>query len=1103
MNDSRLIGRTLWFYRKAWISLMAGIILCTGILTGALIVGDSVRGSLADLARLRLGKTRWAIRPGNHFLRAALAAELASEIKTPVIPALLRDGVGVNVINGLRTGSLNVIGIDSGFTTLWDDIVPLPGSDEAVISRNLAEKLALRTGDPLLVRIPNTGSAPQNAPFVSESAPTVSWRLTVSAITDDRRMGRFSLRNDQKAPLNIFVSLPQMAGRLEINGLANLLLVAAPEGEDLTVEEIYRALSRKWQPADAGICIRPLGRDILQVTSTRIFFDQATARAVRQAYPDAKGILAYLANNLSAQGKNTPYSFVAAVDSGFAGFKLRHGEALINSWLADDLGAATGDTLTCSYYVTGPLRNLREQRSSFRICGVIPLLGIPNGRDMMPDFPGMSGAGNCRDWETGAPISLSRIRDKDEAYWKRHRGTPKAFIPLEDGQELWNDPGENISFATVTEFRLEREQEKTEEIGKTIMRWLDPEKAGITCIPVYREAMTAADGATDFGTLFLSLSIFLIFSSLLLSSLLFSIHTRARLPEAAILAAIGFRKHRILRIFFTEAILVLLVGILPGTLIAVLFDKLILSLLNTLWQEAVRTTLLEVHIRTATLFTGALVTLFISAGILLLVLVRNLRKPLTSGLREEPLPAVSGAQNRKRAFFFTGILLLAGSGIPTGWLAAGSHTTEAGWFLGAGAMILTAALLLINSFLIPGKPGHSAHTPGLFRLAWRNAGRRRARTMAAISLLAVGTFSILITGANRKTFYGAELDRKSGTGGFQFWAESTVPLLVDLNSAFGKKQSGMEDEPVFTGVHFYQLLRVDGNDASCLNLNRVNNPFLLGVPGRSWDSLNPFRFAALNAGIDPGHPWSALETLPSPGIIPAFADQTVIAWGLQKAVGDTLTFRDEAGNPFKVLLAGGLDNSVFQGHLLVSARELRRLFPSLAGTNVMLVDVPAGDKEEVGKKLEQLFTDSGMEVTPTSLRLMEFNSVENTYLSVFMMLGALGVLIGTIGLGVIFIRNLLDRQPELAIYRALGFRKKAIVRILMTEHLVIMVAGMACGILAALAGVLPSLLSTAYSLPGNFLLILLGVIFLNGLCWIIIPGMILLKQNLTQALRNE
>jgi len=43
------------------------------------------------------------------------------------------------VINGLRTGSLNVIGIDSGFTTLWDDIVPLPGSDEAVISRNLAK----------------------------------------------------------------------------------------------------------------------------------------------------------------------------------------------------------------------------------------------------------------------------------------------------------------------------------------------------------------------------------------------------------------------------------------------------------------------------------------------------------------------------------------------------------------------------------------------------------------------------------------------------------------------------------------------------------------------------------------------------------------------------------------------------------------------------------------------------------------------------------------------------------------------------------------------------------------------------------------------------
>ena len=78
----------------------------------------------------------------------------------------------------------------------------------------------------------------------------------------------------------------------------------------------------------------------------------------------------------------------------------------------------------------------------------------------------------------------------------------------------------------------------------------------------------------------------------------------------------------------------------------------------------------------------------------------------------------------------------------------------------------------------------------------------RSRMTGAIALLAIGTFTIVITGANRRSFYGSENDRNSGTGGFLFWSESTIPLIYDLITQFGRKQFLMEDEPLFNHVKF-------------------------------------------------------------------------------------------------------------------------------------------------------------------------------------------------------------------------------------------------------------------------------------------------------------
>ena len=46
MKPIRFLLRNLWFYRKPYLAVAAGVIVSTAVLTGALIVGDSVQFSL-------------------------------------------------------------------------------------------------------------------------------------------------------------------------------------------------------------------------------------------------------------------------------------------------------------------------------------------------------------------------------------------------------------------------------------------------------------------------------------------------------------------------------------------------------------------------------------------------------------------------------------------------------------------------------------------------------------------------------------------------------------------------------------------------------------------------------------------------------------------------------------------------------------------------------------------------------------------------------------------------------------------------------------------------------------------------------------------------
>jgi ABC-type antimicrobial peptide transport system permease subunit len=205
----------------------------------------------------------------------------------------------------------------------------------------------------------------------------------------------------------------------------------------------------------------------------------------------------------------------------------------------------------------------------------------------------------------------------------------------------------------------------------------------------------------------------------------------------------------------------------------------------------------------------------------------------------------------------------------------------------------------------------------------------------------------------------------------------------------------------------------------------------------------------------------------------------------------------------KVRLVGAVANSILQGNLVIDEGAFIRLFPSEAGYRMFLIDAPAEDAPRVSEALSRALRDVGLEVTPTSRRLAQFNAVQNTYLGTFQVLGGLGLLLGSAGLGVVVLRNVLERRAELALLLAVGFRSRALRWLVLTEHAALLVTGLGVGVLAALVAVLPAALSPGAVLPYRSLTVALAGVLVSGTLWTWLAARVAMRGELLKALQDE
>ncbi|HWB05490.1 MAG TPA: ABC transporter permease [Verrucomicrobiales bacterium] len=1107
MTRSLLTLRSLAHYWRWHLGLFLGVMLTAGVISGSLVTGDSVRATLARQAEIRLGRIATAAAATDGFFTYDLANKAREKIggNQALEPVLFLQGTVTEPGAKQRAGGVNIYGVTSGFwglgngnrPPLWSTaefgVLP-PRVHGFYINEALASALGIRPvssrqeSPDVILRFEKPGFISRDAPLSGESDQTVTMRLKVDGIIADEAMGAFSLAAGQTPPLNAWLPLAKLQEAAQLQGRANLLLSTAPDKP-----AVETALRESLTIEDAGLSLTGTG-DYRVLSTGRIFLSDDIAGTVKKQFPDARGVLTYLVNEIRANGKLTPYSMATA--AALPGAENDAAKSVrINQWLADDLGAKAGDPIKLKYFRVTRARQLEEAEADFTIAAVLPMTDPSVRRDWTPDFPGVTEAENCRDWKPGIPINQEIVRDKDDAYWKQYKGTPKLWLPLPVGQEIWAN-----RFGSLTSFQIPAKEE-TAAVAAKLAAALTPAAAGINVVAVKEAAAHAVSDSMDFGVLFVSMSAFLIITALLLAALLFIFGIEQRAAQCGVLRASGWTGREVRRLFLMEGFWIAAPAAVAGVFTGGFYTRWTLGKLESDWSDAA--------LGLKFLYTAKPLSLVIAAAVTLLLAFAVIWWASRRLLRAQPRTLLAGsvrADKTEKPSRLAKVMRFIPIGVATAAAIAMLVFTQRVpqhiapmLFFGAAFFLLIDGVRLLHWRLrrmearaVPDGP------PSVWALGVRNTARRRGRSAALAGLLALGIFMVTALNAFRQDARLTNNTRDSGAGGFMFIGESTLPVYEDLNSNAGQKAWDFDPEEL-AGVKFVPFRVRDGEEASCLNLNRAQTPRVLGVNTAAIPA-DAFPFASESK---PDARWQILNA-DGGDAINVIMDQYSAMFALGKKEGDIITVPDGQGRPVNLRIASLLAGTVLQGNVIMGEEHFVRLYPDTRGYRFFLVDVPAQRAESFRKLAVEQLTTRGFTLTSAPQRLAQFQAVQNTYLTIFSTLGGMALLLSTIGLAILVARHVLERRAEFATLAACGFLPGQLRLMILAEHWFLLIAAVVLGSVTALLAVWPNLrLAGAGGLPFGTLSLILLALLAGGLlfCWL--AARLALTRRVVTALRYE
>jgi len=530
----RLFLRDLRYHWKGFASLTAAACLICAVLTGAFLIGDSVRGTLMD-----------------HVAANAAVARYRQRFPIPVsVP--IQNAVGVLHVKGFTKDGIPV------------DVYALPNSvisgRDACGSSALAKKLNLKDGEMISVRMQELSEIPAESamgkPPELRQTPFV-WRGEWS---DPRAEADFD--DPQLPPYNLFVSREALTQALDLPETA--------VNEVWSQEPIRLSDDVLWELS--GLTLDEWdGRPVLKCNSYFL------PKAVSDALPmEATPILTLFVETLTNGATDLSYFFASAIKNGPV--PVERGRILISSGLEERFEGPANLT----FFTSDSFRKILRKTKTLERVGTVD---DPNITDVLsPEIPGLTDSAECSGWEAAIPIDFDRIRDEDEAYWNEHRSKPKAYLNFDDAQEMFA-PGLCTAALFPSDWTAERVRQETLETLRTMPEYNRAESLADT-------SADKVNRGVPFAPLFLGLSFFLIVSGLLVLAMLLKLHIQDREAELALLTDYMPLK-RVRRFLLAEFAAVLVPGMLAGLAIGTVLCRFQIFLLEHSWNGIV---LME-HIR--------------------------------------------------------------------------------------------------------------------------------------------------------------------------------------------------------------------------------------------------------------------------------------------------------------------------------------------------------------------------------------------------------------------------------------------------------------------------------------------------------------------------
>lgn len=262
MKLRTLIARSFWFHRRGNLAVLLGVAVGAAVITGALLVGDSLRGSLRDRALRGLAwvdvamvSPRFVRIPANHrlgewaergiTLRANLQGRDGKQISPATVWATQKDFARRTVETQPRVDLLTRLvmlftGGPGRVHLIFEQ--PFPRRIEAGqvwMAERTAATLGVRIGDAVQLQVARRSEVPRESLLGRKSGSDSL--LTLPAVfggilANDDPMADFSIVPGTTEPQNVFVNLAWLQDAIGEPGKANALLLSRVEAKDAASE---------------------------------------------------------------------------------------------------------------------------------------------------------------------------------------------------------------------------------------------------------------------------------------------------------------------------------------------------------------------------------------------------------------------------------------------------------------------------------------------------------------------------------------------------------------------------------------------------------------------------------------------------------------------------------------------------------------------------------------------------------------------------------------------------------------------------------------------------------------------------------------------------